>query len=127
VQNRRPGADELESCRQPTERRALVGGHATGSSVAQADRREAGRAVRDGRTALFFGMAFLIVINLVAELLHETFAGRFVSGVANGLEIFGWVALWHPAESLLCEWVPVFRRLRLMQRMSESDIECQAS
>jgi hypothetical protein len=83
--------------------------------------------LRDGRKTVFIGMVFLIAVNAIAELLRDTFAGRFVSGLANGLEIFGWVALWQPAEMLLYEWVPVYRRLRMLQRLSETSVECQAT
>lgn len=77
------------------------------------------RIARDARLALLIGMLFLVFVNGLAELLQPTFAGRFVSGLANGLEIIGWVALWQPAELLLSEWVPVYRRLRTTQRVAE--------
>ncbi len=46
-----------------------------------------------------------------------------MTGVANGLEIFGWVALWRPAELLLYEWMPIYRRLRLLNRLADATIE----
>jgi hypothetical protein len=90
----------------------------------EADRREIRRILRDGRQTLCIGMGFLIVMNAIAELIHGTIAGRFASGLAAGMEIFGWVALWRPAELLLYDWVPVYRRLRLMRRLTKATIEC---
>lgn len=92
-----------------------------------ADRREISRILRDGRQTLCIGMGFLIVMNAIAELIHGTIAGRFASGLASGMEIFGWVALWRPAELLLYDWVPVYRRLRLLRRLSGAPIECLSS
>jgi hypothetical protein len=90
----------------------------------EADRHEIKRILRDGRQTLCIGMGFLIVMNAIAELIHGTIAGRFASGLAAGMEIFGWVALWRPAELFLYDWVPVYRRLRLMRRLTEAPIEC---
>ena len=85
------------------------------------------RLVQDARQAVLIGMVFLILVNGLAEILQPTFAGRFVSGLANGLEIIGWVALWQPAELLLSEWVPVYRRLRTTQRVADASAECAAA
>jgi hypothetical protein len=82
---------------------------------------------RDAGLTLVIGMAFLVVVNGLAEILRPTFAGQFVSGLANGLEIIGWVALWQPAELLLSEWVPIYRRLRMTQRIAEAGFECNTA
>jgi hypothetical protein len=91
-----------------------------------ADRHKISRILRDGRFALLTGLGFMVVVNAIAELIHATFAGRFASGLVAGLEIFGWVALWRPAELLLYDWAPAYRRRRLMRRLSEATIECVA-
>jgi hypothetical protein len=90
---------------------------------ADSERREIRKTLRDGRIALLIGLAFLIVVGAIAEVIHGVFSGRFALGVASGLEIFGWVALWYPAELLLYEWLPAYRRRRLMQRLSVAMIE----
>jgi hypothetical protein len=82
--------------------------------------------LRDGRRALLIGMTFLIVATAVAELIHGTFQGRLMTGVANGLEIFGWVALWYPAELLLYDWTPAYRRMKLLRRLASATIEFRA-
>ena len=92
-----------------------------------AERLEIRRILRDGRITLVIGLAFLTVVTTIAELLHATVSGRLAGAVAGGLEIFGWVALWHPAELLLYDWLPAYRRLRLLRRLSEATIEFQAT
>jgi hypothetical protein len=79
---------------------------------------------QDAGLTLVIGMAFLVVVNGLAEILRPTFAGQFICGLTNGLEIIGWVALWQPAELLLSEWVPIYRRLRMTQRIAEASFEC---
>jgi hypothetical protein len=91
---------------------------------AEADRRGVRRILLEGRWALVIGMVFLTIATAVAEVIHRI-EGRFLSNVANGLEIFGWVALWRPAELLLYEWMPVYRRQRLMERLAQATIECR--
>jgi hypothetical protein len=94
---------------------------------ADAERREIRRILRDGRIALCIGLAFLIVVFAIAEVVQGAFSGRIASGVASGLEVFGWVALWYPAELLLYEWLPIYRRLRLMRHLSAATIEFRSS
>lgn len=97
--------------------------HNSVTSRDEADRQEIRQVLRDGRQALLIGMTFLVVATAIGEVLHEAFQGRLMTGVANGLEIFGWVALWRPAELLLYEWMPIYRRLRLLNRLADATIE----
>jgi hypothetical protein len=93
------------------------------ASRAEAERRDIYRILHDGRWALLVGMVFLTIATAVAELIHTAIQGRFLSNVANGLEIFGWVALWRPAELLLYEWMPCLRRERLLKRLAQATID----
>jgi len=61
----------------------------------------------------------------VLKIMASPFAIE-ISPLVAGLEIFGWVALWRPAELLLYDWAPAYRRRRLMRRQSEATIECPA-
>ncbi len=89
-------------------------------------RKTLGRVLYDGRVTLAVGMVFLILVNGLAEPIRAAFERRFLIGVANGLEIFGWVAMWRPAELLLYDWIPVRRQMKLMSRLVVMEIECQA-
>ena len=96
-------------------------------TVGQTEHRMLPRTAKDAGLALVIGMAFLVVVNGLAGILRPTVAGQFISGLANGLEIIGWVALWQPAELLLSEWVPIYRRLRTTQRVAEAAFECNTA
>lgn len=93
------------------------------ASRAEAERQKIRRILHDGRWALIVGMVFLTIATAVAELIHTAVQGRFLSNIANGLEIFGWVALWRPAELLLYEWMPCLRRERLLKRLAQATID----
>ena len=81
------------------------------------------KIIDTGWRSLFVGMCFLTIATAIGELIRHTFEGGFLSNVANGLEIFGWVALWRPAELLLYEWTPVYRQRLLMERLASAEVE----
>jgi hypothetical protein len=58
----------------------------------------------------------------VAQAEHRTASIARDAGLT--LEIIGWVALWQPAELLLSEWVPIYRRLRTTQRIADAGFAC---
>jgi hypothetical protein len=57
----------------------------------------------------------------VCMSLHETLRS-LLQGLPRvldeGLIILAWIALWRPLEVLLYEWVPLYRRRRLYERLS---------
>jgi hypothetical protein len=79
--------------------------------------------LRDGRNALGIALVVLAVVNAIGASIHATFSGRFAGALAAGLEIFGWVAMWIPAEYLLYDWVPVRRKRNLLARLARMEIE----
>ena len=81
------------------------------------------RILWEGRITLFMGLVFLLLASALGEGIRATFSGRFASALASGLEIFGWVALWKPAELLLYEWIPVRRKRKLLKRLATMEIE----
>ena len=97
------------------------------ATVGKTEHRMLPQIAQDAGLTLVIGMAFLVVVNGLAEILRPTFAGQFIGGLTNGLEIIGWVALWQPAELLLSEWVPIYRRLRMTQRIAEAGFECNTA
>jgi hypothetical protein len=94
---------------------------------AETKRREIRRIFDSGCRATLIGMCFLTVATAVGELIRHSFPGGFLSNVANGLEIFGWVALWRPAELLLYEWVPVYRQRLLLKRLAQATVESRSA
>ncbi len=83
---------------------------------------------RQGRIAAAIGFVFLVLVNAIGEGIRATFESRIPIGIANGLEIFGWVAMWRPAELLLYDWLPVRRRRNDLQRLANMEVEfCAAT
>jgi hypothetical protein len=81
------------------------------------------RLLWEGRITLFMGLVFLLFASALGEGLRATFSGQFAGALASGLEIFGWVALWKPAELLLYEWIPVRRKRKLLTRLATMEVE----
>src|SRR6516165_8674249 len=91
------------------------------------EKRRISRIFWEARVALSMSMVFLLLANALGEAIRVAFTGRFAGAVANGLEIFGWVAMWKPAELLLYDWIPVRRRRNLLARLARMEIECVSS
>jgi hypothetical protein len=103
---------------------ALRAGFASRSAEEQRGLRE---IFRQGRTAAAIGFVFLVLVNAIGEGIRATFESRIPIGIANGLEIFGWVAMWRPAELLLYDWLPVRRKRNDLQRLANMEVEFSPS
>jgi hypothetical protein len=73
--------------------------------------------LRIGEVALLAGVSILFVCTTVRGLLSRwlTDVPRVLS---DGLIILGWVALWRPAEALVYDWIPLYRKRRLYERLA---------
>lgn len=73
--------------------------------------------MRMGEVALFAGIA----IFLLCMTAHQVLSG-LLHGVPRildeGLIILAWLALWRPTEALAYEWVPLYRKRRLYERLA---------
>ena len=78
--------------------------------------------LRRGRISLLVGLGFLAVCLFVRELLtsSELAVSRIL---AEGLLIFGWVAMWGPIEVFLYGWWPIAGQRRLFARLARLDVE----
>jgi hypothetical protein len=81
-------------------------------------RSELRQLLRQGRTSLAIGLAFVTFCLLTAEA-----AGNFITGPARAitresLTIIGWVAMWRPVQILLYDWWPLKRRIRVYENLS---------
>jgi hypothetical protein len=84
-------------------------------------RRKLKQLLRQGRTSLLIGLAFLTVSVLVGDLIANLLANRgfeFGSLLRESLLIGGWVAMWRPLEVFLYDWWPVREEARLQDRLS---------
>jgi hypothetical protein len=89
-------------------------------------RRELRHLIKEGRTALVIGIAFLAVCTLVAQGLPATEYG-WHGMLRMGLTIIGWVAMWRPLEICLYRWWPVLRLERVYRNLSKMQVEVKAT
>ena len=79
---------------------------------------------RIGRLSLAIGLAVLGLCTLVIHLLgHADGASTFTQMTEQGLFILGWVALWRPLEIFLYDWWPIWKRIKLLDRLSNARVE----
>src|SRR6516162_6005521 len=81
------------------------------------------RLLKQGRTSLFIGLAFLSACLLISHMLVRQWPGTWSDLVQESLTIGGWVAMWRPMEIFLYEWWPIRRTGRLYQKMSRMHVE----
>jgi hypothetical protein len=73
--------------------------------------------IRAGELALLAGLAIFLVCMTARQVLSGVLHGvpRILD---EGLIILAWLALWRPTEALAYEWVPLYRRRRLYERLA---------
>ncbi len=79
--------------------------------------------LRQGRTSLAIGLAFLFSCIALRELVLSLGAGTFHQIAAEGLLISGWVAMWRPIQLFLYDWWPVARTCRLYEKLARLPVE----
>ncbi len=82
--------------------------------------------MKEGRTTLLIGLAFLAVCELLAQALpatNDTWHGM----VRQGLAILGWVAMWRPLEIALYRWWPVLQQERVYRNLSSMQVEVRTA
>jgi hypothetical protein len=80
-------------------------------------RGELRQLLRQGRTSLCIGLAFVAVCLLIADAITQA-GGSDVSTIAReSLTIVGWVAMWRPVEIFLYDWWPLVRKMRVYRNL----------
>ena len=64
------------------------------------------------------GGVVIFLLSMAIRVVAAAGSGKIPLGLDEGLIILGWLALWRPAEALLYEWVPPYRRRRLFERLA---------
>jgi hypothetical protein len=82
---------------------------------------------RDGRIALFIGLAFLFACIVLRELAFAFGRGALEEIAAEGLLIVDWVAMWRPLEIFLYDWRPIRRRCQVFAKLSEIPVIVRAA
>ena len=90
---------------------------------AKLNRLEFRHLLKQGRTSLIIGLAFLAACLLTSQLLRHQRGNIADRSFAEGLIIAGWVAMWRPMEIFLYEWWPLLRKGRLYQKLSRMHVE----
>ena len=71
---------------------------------------------RQEKVAARIGIAFLFLSIVVSTAIDRVSEDVIVEGVAQGILVVGWVAVWRPAERFVVEVVPhVFNRRRIAE------------
>lgn len=95
------------------------------AGIADRDRRE---VFRLGRRYLAIGLGVLALCLLAARAVPEVLgAGPAAEILAESLLILGWVANWKPLETLLYDWLPLYRRAALLRRLAAAEVEVRAA
>jgi hypothetical protein len=90
-------------------------------------RRQLRELFRYGRLSLAVGLAVLALCVLTIHLLGlPSIQSTFAQMTEQGLFILGWVAIWRPLEIFLFDWWPITKRIDLLQRLSNAEIEIRA-
>jgi hypothetical protein len=64
------------------------------------------------------GGVMIFLVSMGIRRLANSAWGVLPVALDEGLIILAWLALWRPAEALLYEWAPLYRRRRLYERLA---------
>ena len=90
---------------------------------AEETRRKIRFLLRDGRTALFVGLAFLAACTSLRQIIIAFVDTAIVGVVSESLLILGWVAMWRPIQVFLYDWLPLRHTKRLYAKLAEMTVE----
>ena len=65
-----------------------------------------------------FGGVIIFLLSMGARGILTSTLGNLPTILDEGLIILAWLALWRPAEALVYEWVPLYRKRRLFERLA---------
>jgi hypothetical protein len=99
------------------------------TAVHQHFARKVGHSTRDlrlllrrGWISLAIGLAFLVGLLGVSEIVGERVTGAFGAVLHESLVIGGWVAMWRPLEIFLYDWWPIAGQRRTYARLAKVPI-----
>lgn len=80
-------------------------------------RRELREHLLTTELALVAGITLFVICMAARQILLASFT-EISRMLDEGLIVLAWLALWRPAEALLYEWVPLYRKRRLYERLA---------
>ena len=93
---------------------------------AETSRRSVRLLLREGRTSLVIGIAFLSTCLLLADFLTPWATGTYLKIVRESLTIGGWVAMWRPMQIFLYEWWPLAQRGRVYRSLGQAQVRVRS-
>jgi hypothetical protein len=87
------------------------------SRLAGTARRELHEHLKLGQLALVGGIIIFLFSMGLRQILQNMASLPHI--LDEGLIILAWLALWRPTEVLVYEWVPLYRKRRLYERLAE--------
>lgn len=88
-------------------------------------RRELREHRRLGELALVGGIA-IFLMSMGLRHVMQSVVVDLSPIIDEGLIILGWLALWRPTEVLIYEWVPIYRKRRLYERLGQIQVAIRA-
>lgn len=79
--------------------------------------------MKQARTSLFIGLAFLCVCLIISSYFLAEREGPVFRILRESLTIAGWVAMWHPMQLYLYDWWPLRKRGRIYSKLSQVPVE----
>ncbi len=84
--------------------------------------------LRTGRSFALIGFTTLFVCLTASEFINSLELGVGFSNIlSTGFVIIGWVAVWHPIESLLYGWRPIREQRQYYEKIAKIDLEISLS
>ena len=108
--------EQLESAAQASELLAEAIHNYYGYKV-ELVRSELRQLLRQGRTSLAIGLAFVCACLLLAEGIGTVVAGPTKDIVRESLTIIAWVAMWRPVQIFLYDWWPLKGRIKVFDNL----------
>ena len=77
---------------------------------------------RDSRKVFLIAVGVMLVSVLLFELTARIPLPGPIAAVHESIVVFGWVAMWRPAEMLFFDWIPLHKRKKLLERMKQGNV-----
>lgn len=82
------------------------------------------RRLRKAKHIFFFALLIFIVLMVGSFVLESYFSYSWIAKlIGQGLFIGAWVAMWHPIELLLYDWLPLYEDEKMYKRLIEMEVK----
>lgn len=83
------------------------------------------RLTRDSLLLALFGLLALGLSIPVDALSFPEDAGISLHLLGQGITVFGWLTLWESLVNLLWTWQPIYRQMRMCQRLQQASVDVE--